>query len=207
MTDQPITASPLCWPTGWKRTPQHRRQESRFGKWNNRPTIGAATRFVLEELERLGARSPIISSDLKLRNDGLPYSSQRQPDDQGVAVWFTLNGEQRVMANDSYTKIGCNLYAIGLSIEAMRGIDRWGCSEILARIFTGFKALPEQGTPSNWRQTLGVPEGCSWETVKTAYRMLSKRWHPDMEDGDAERFKAIAAAFAEAEKEYQGQAE
>ncbi|HRH68898.1 MAG TPA: hypothetical protein PLB89_05255 [Flavobacteriales bacterium] len=205
MAQEPITASSLCWPPGWKRTPYHQRVQSRFGKWNKRPSIDAATRFVLLELERLGATRPIISTDLRLRQDGLPYSQQRQPDDQGAAVWFTLDGEQRVIANDTYNKIGCNLYAIGLTIEAMRGIDRWGCSEIMQRMFTGFKALPEQGTPSNWRTVLEVPFDCTLETAHLAWKAKIKLFHPDNQAlGDREKFAAVQQAWVDAQKELKG---
>lgn len=46
--------------------------------------------------------------------------------------------------------------------------------------------------------TLGVRRGDSAETIRTAYRKLAKRWHPDLNPGNAEaaaRFTAINGAY------------
>ncbi len=185
-------AYPLQWPNGWKRTqnPAH----SRFGEWNNKPSIAKATDKIVYEMKLFGGKSLIISTDLKLRKDGLPYSGQKQPDDRGVAVYFTYGDEQKVIACDSFDKIGCNLWAIAKTIEAMRGIDRWGCSEIITKAFTGFTALP-QSTQDNWWDVLGVPENATAEERKNAYRSLAKKHHPDI-TGDHTHFQKIQAAYA-----------
>ena len=80
-----IRQSPLTWPDGWPRT--HRPRRSAFGL-RSAHTIDRATREILTQLGRMGVRSRdvIISTDLRYRRDGLPYSSQRQPDDKGAAV-------------------------------------------------------------------------------------------------------------------------
>src|ERR1700743_521400 len=138
-----IEAYPLTWPDGWKRT--NNPQRSRFGKGiYHKPSIAVGKDKILDEVRRLGGKDVIISTNLKLKLDGLPYSNQSEPTDRGVAVYFTkrINGtdEPMCIAFDLFDKIGCNLYAIGSSIEAMRSMERWGCSEMLNRAFTGFKA-------------------------------------------------------------------
>ena len=140
-----------------------------------------------------GGTNLIISTDLKLRLDGLPYSNQKQPDDQGVAVYFTFQKEQKVIACDSFDKIGCNLWAIGKTIEAMRGIDRWGCSEIITKAFTGFTALPEK-TQNEWWQVLEVDPTATNEEIKNAFRRLAKKYHPDVAGNDT-HFKKIKEAY------------
>lgn len=145
----------------------------------------------------LGGRQPIISSDLRLRQDGLPYSTQKTPDDQGVAVYFMWNNEQMVIACDTFDLIGCNLWAVSKTVEAMRGIERWGCSELLNRAFTGFKALPAAATIiTNWWDVLECDEFSFELEIRKAYRDAAKQYHPDNQmTGDEVKFKAIRAAY------------
>lgn len=184
-------AYPLQYPNGWKRTQQP--EPSRFGSWNNKPSIHKATQKIIEEMRLFGGTDLIISSNLKLKKDGLPYSNQKQPEDQGVAVYFNWQKEQKVIACDTFDNIGCNLWAIGKTIEAMRGIDRWGCSEIITKAFTGFTALPER-TSSEWWEILGVEPTASPEEIKRKYRQLVKKHHPDITGNDI-HFKRIKEAY------------
>jgi hypothetical protein len=78
----------------------------------------------------------------------LPYAKYKTPDDPGVAVYFELNGRSQVFACDKWDRVEDNLQAIRKTIEAIRGIERWGSSEMLNRIYKGFQALPEQTGPS-----------------------------------------------------------
>ncbi|MDF3079115.1 MAG: hypothetical protein K0S09_3004 [Sphingobacteriaceae bacterium] len=51
---------------------------------------------------------------------------------------------------------------------------------------------------TNHYKTLGVPNYAPVEEIKTAYRKLSKKFHPDVNDGDKffeERFKEIQSAY------------
>jgi hypothetical protein len=98
---KPTEAYPLTWPAGWRRTPAHERVRARFnikvrkygesgGSWLSKSEVSIAqgTERVLDSLNRMGFnRSVVISSNLSLRNDGLPRSNQRGPDDPGVAVY------------------------------------------------------------------------------------------------------------------------
>lgn len=61
----------------------------------------------------------------------------------------------------------------------------------------------------DYYRVLGVSEGASAKEIKTAYRKLSRTYHPDTNAGDAaeERFKEVSAAYdvvgnAEKRKEY-----
>lgn len=196
-----ITASPLTWPDGWTRTEEPAR--SRFGKWNSPVTIAQATSHLLSELMRMGIPDcdVIISADLRLRNDGLPYSNQKSPKDKGVAVWWLDAPQQRVIALDKYDRIADNIWAIAKTIEAMRGIERWGAGEILERVFTGFNALPSPesvSTPS-WRTALNY-FGDNLQEAKIAYKKIRSKSHPD-NGGDIEIFHLINRAWQQAEIE------
>ena len=79
-------AYPLQWPAGWPRTPSAKREtDSRFGGKGGL-TMGRARDQLVAELHRLGAGSIVISSNVPLRPDGLPYAETRRLDDPGVAV-------------------------------------------------------------------------------------------------------------------------
>ena len=92
---------PLTWPAGRPRTPTNNRMSASFGtrKTNSRGypvkedlTIAEGRMRVEYEVEMLSAKSLVISSNLVLNRDGTVRSSQREPDDCGVAVYFTLDG-------------------------------------------------------------------------------------------------------------------
>lgn len=181
-----IEAYPLAWPVGYPRT--ERPQRSRFSG-----TPGLIKKQLLQELETLGGRDVIISTNVALRRDGLPYANQKKPDDTGVAVYFLLNGEQMVLACDKWIGIADNMRAIAKTIEAMRGMERWGVSQMLQRAFTGFKALPSSVTLP-WEELLGVGRHASTNDIKAAYRQKSKETHPDLGGSDA-KFRQVQEAY------------
>lgn len=206
---EPVEAFPLNWPNGWRRTPAHRRTSARFiGKkgtygqegvgWKpaQRLTIEQAIQRVLSELERMGIQrsSIIISSDLRLRNDGLPYSNQATGHlDQGAAVYWTDCGNRRCMAIDRYDRIADNLGAIAATIDAMRAIERHGGAEILDRAFTGFAALPAPAPQEQPHQILGVEPDANEAEIDYAYKRLAMQLHPDR-GGTTEDMARINAA-------------
>jgi hypothetical protein len=205
-----IDTFPLQWPPGWKRTTALERSRAKFGKqffvdrgksadgkllgWNSKKeiTIGESTERVLGELKRMGFnRSVVISSDLRLRNDGLPHSNQRTPDDPGVAVYWGTGREARCIAVDRYDRIADNLAAIAATLDALRAIERHGGAEILNRAFTGFTALP---APEQWFQVLGVSANATREQIDEAYRRLAMKAHPDRDGGSTELMSRLNSA-------------
>ncbi len=193
-----VEAYPLSWPVGYKQTTRPVR--SQFQK-----TFAAARDEVLEELRKMKARNVVISSNVPLRRDGLPYSNYTLRDDErGIAVYFEWNDDQYVLACDKWNDIGGNMQAINKSIEAIRGLDRWGVSEMLKRAFTGFKALPENAGPSSqaWWEVLNVKPDSGFAEVETQYRKLAKLYHPDTGD-DTGRIYSVNAAWNEARKHFE----
>lgn len=150
-----IESYPLHWPAGWPRT--EKPKASRFDT-----SLADARDGLLEEIRLLGGRDVIISTNQETYMRGgreIPYAKQlRMGEDCGAAVYFTLNGESRVFACDRWDRLQDNIQAIRLTIAALRGIERWGSSEMLNRIFTGFAALPETTGDDNraWWQVLGL---------------------------------------------------
>lgn len=187
---------PLQWPVTWPRTKSP--TWSRFGSGGQRPSIAKASDFIQDEIRKLGGKDLVISTNLKYKSDGFPYSGQKEPLDKGAAVYFKYKGESMVLACDTFDKIGCNIYAIGKTIEAMRSIERYGCSELLNKAFTGFKALPSGQEKTPWFVMLGVTEESSIEDIKKVYIQLAKKYHPDLNPTDVEKMKFINEAYQEA---------
>ncbi|MDJ0712576.1 MAG: hypothetical protein QNJ14_19490 [Woeseiaceae bacterium] len=157
---------------------------------------------MLATLERMGVDTVddvVISSDLKLRLDGLPRSSQREPEDPGVCVyWVTAAGDRRCMAIDRYDKIADNLAAIAATLEAMRSIERHGGAEILDRAFTGFTALPAPADEPWWSvlDYQSESDALASEFEKRARKRLSMV-HADTGTGDDWMFNKIKKALDE----------
>jgi len=150
---------------------------------NERLEVGDGLQRLTGELRRLGARQVIISSNLKLRLDGLPAAGQaKQLADPGVAVYFTLKGQPRVLACDKWTSAADNLAAIAAHIEAIRAQDRYGVGT-LDQAFAGYTALPAKGGTQggDWRAEMGFAptERVSPDLVEARYRSLLKARHPD----------------------------
>lgn len=191
-------AFPLHWPAGWPRAKNPAR--SRFDV-----SFVAARDGLFEEISRMGGRYPVLSTNVELRRDGLPYANQRTPEDAGVAVYFERKGKQMVFACDRWDRVKDNIRAIQKTIEAMRGIERWGASDILERAFSAFEALPAPGAPARraWREVLGFepPYGViTRERIEGAFRLSAKRAHPDA-GGSTEAFTELQKARDEALRE------
>lgn len=190
---------PLSWPPGWRRTQNP--SQSRFDT-----SLTAATAGLLAEIRKLGGRLPVISSNAQYRNDGMPYARQGRIDDTGVAVYFQRKGKPVVFACDAYLSLQENVHAIAKTIEALRGIERWGASDMLERAFTGFTALPPPivaGMKRDWQTVLGLQELLqpTNEDVQKAYRKLASQYHTDKPGGDHDKMTEINLARDEALKE------
>ena len=202
-------AYPLQWPAGWPRTPASQQQGIyRFGSTDYRngynrklPTFATARDRLLAELDRLGARHVVISSNFQLNQSGLPSGNKSTPPDQGIAVYFELNGRPMVMANDRYDKAAGNLTSLALAINAMRTLERHGGGQMMERAFSGFAALPPTG-PDCWT-VLGLRPGATASEIKSAYRDRVATSHPDrggshaaMSELNAARDAALSQAGA-----------
>lgn len=186
---------PLQWPVSWPRTKLPSR--SRFGSYNDKPSIAKGSNFIQEEIRKLGGNAIVISTNLEYKSNGSPYSNQKDPIDKGVAVYFKYKGESMVLACDTFDKIGCNLYAISKTIAAMRSIERYGCSELLSRAFTGFKALPDPNNKEQefWGDILDVSKDATIEEMKKAFYRKAKELHPDSNTGDHNSFIKLQEAY------------
>ena len=197
-----IDAYPLTWPAGRPRTDRYRRERSNF-----ETTFARARDDIIREVELLtgrkhnsyGSDPVILSSNVALRRDGLPLAGQRQPDDPGVAVYFTYSKQAMSFACDRWNKVEDNMRAIAKTIDALRGIARWGTGDMLKAAFTGFAALPAPNAERSWREVLGfsADERVTSEDLLQRYRRLRSDHHPDR-GGSAARFDEVEQAYRKA---------
>jgi hypothetical protein len=201
MNPSMIEAFPLHWPPGRKRTQFrkravfHRRIAGERWTTKEKLTIADGRDRTKKELGMLGAKRVIISSNLRLKQDGEPMSAQREPDDPGIAVYFHLNNLPHCLSCDSWDRAADNLAAIAKHVEAMRGQLRWGVADI-ASMFAGFKALPgaivtpAAMTPTEAAHFVAKHSDVTWSVIlesetwfEAAYRQSVKRLHPDVNGG------------------------
>jgi hypothetical protein len=196
---------PLQWPEGWKRS--RGRGIPRFGA----KSFAWVRDSIIRQLNKRGSHV-VITSDLPLRQDGLPYANGRC-DDPGVAVYWVEQGHERVIACDRWRQISLNMRAIDLSLTAMRALDRWGASEMVDKAFAGFAALPAgpaAAPKKTWKEIFGV-EGLQHvlgnaellAIIKQRHRDRIKLVHPDL-GGDPTIAAELNAALDDAERELGG---
>lgn len=164
---------PLAWPAGKPRKQYPDR--SKFGP----RSIDGSTQILLKQLRLLGGANMVLSTNLRLRLDGMPYSNQAQPRDQGVAVYFTYKNKAMCFACDRWDKIQDNIYAVAMTIDALRGIERWGSGEMVQQAFTGFVALPAPESTRAPEEVLGVRRGATHDEIEAAFRKKIFSAHPD----------------------------
>lgn len=199
MNRQPF---PLAWPDGWPRTPASERARPKFSTG-----LAYARDSLLLEIRRLHGDNPVITSDLPVRLDGLPYADGRgRGGDPAVAVYWlqAVKGRfiERVMACDRWDSHGGNMRAIALSIEALRGLDRWGGSDIVERAFQSFAALPPAAAgmeAGDWR--ILFPGCYSLDEVKLSYRRQAGALHTD-HGGNEVMMARLNAAYSAAKAHF-----
>lgn len=185
-------AYPLHWPAGWPRAKY--REKARFsekGSDGYPRTLSMATAFerLEDELEAIGAKEMILSSNLERTLSGRPKGNQGEPVDQGVALYFLRKGKPIALACDRWNRVADNINAIAKHIEAIRGMERWGVGSV-DQVFTGYERLP---APEHWTQVLGVSPNASAAEVNVAYRQRARSAHPD-QGGSGDRMARLNAA-------------
>lgn len=194
-----VEAFPLQWPPGWPRTTEHNRERARFrqqtwrDKYSKPVTFEVATNHLYNELERLGAERVVLSSNLQLRLDGVPYANRRKPEDPGIAVYFKLNSQDQCIPCDKWDRAEDNIRAVAKTIEALRGLERWGAKEMVNAAFRGFKALP--GPDDVMVTAVQYFQGYhTKDEAKARYRELVKTMHTDV-GGDLAQFQEMKRQY------------
>jgi hypothetical protein len=151
------------------------------------------------ELFNLGAKSIVIQVSLdrsRIRQDGAPRADAIIRDPRVILSFASKHGPQSFPA-DKFDKWQDNLYAIALSLEALRKVDRYGVTK-RGEQYRGFEALPApDGKPFKT-----AFEAAAWlaEFVgrggqhQELFRAAQVKAHPDKPGGDADTFNKVTAA-------------
>ncbi len=176
------SAYPLAWPPGWPRTVSRQ-------PWPRSPNLPAALAEAQKELRLLGARNVVLNSNVTL--------GAERPQDPGVVAYATYDGMQIAIPCDRWTTVAGNLRAIAKTIEAMRGMERWGAKHMIRAMIQGFTALP---APEDWRAVFGfrANETVTLQYVEDTYRSLARKHHPDIPGGSTREMERLNAAIAAA---------
>lgn len=196
-------AYPLEWPEGWPRTKDVDRKWSLAGGRARNKGWNAALAELHDELRRLGATNVVLSTNMPLRRDGLPYAnaSAKRIDDTGCAVYFMLNDRAMVMAQDSYELLIDNMRSLRLAINHLRGLNRHGGGHMMERAFSGFEALPAPSAADAWWNVLGVQRDTTVAEAKSAFRAMSFKHHPDRPGGSTDHMARLNQAWRQAQAE------
>jgi hypothetical protein len=180
------TAYPLAWPLGWPRTEARLRERGQF-----KTELSSALSNLKRQVALMRGTALVLSSNYTL--------GAESPADSGVVAYFSWKNLSVAIPCDRWARMQHNVHAIALTIEAMRGMERWGAKHMIEAMFTGFKALPQSVNGSPWWQILGVDKAARAEVVREAYRVLVKKHHPDA-GGDGELFRRAQVAYEEFER-------
>jgi hypothetical protein len=179
VSEAPPSAYPLAWPPHKARTPWQQQKHGQFSSGDRKISRVYALGRLEREVEMLGGRYLVVSSDLELRRDGQPHLGRGEPADPGVCAYFQMKGKPYAMACDTFDVLAQNIAAIAAHIKATRAIERYGVATA-AETLQAFQALPPPATgapkPSRpWWETFGVlRDHADEETVNALYRVKAK---------------------------------
>ena len=161
--------------------------------------------LLARELRHLHARNVVLQADCtesQLRLDGRLRAGARLASDAVVLAFDSDHGAVS-WRSDAFNAVGYsspsgtqgwhhNLRAIGLTLEALRAVDRYGVSDS-GQQYTGFLALEQRGTSSidaeaELRDIAGVPANGTLAQVVRAARRVS---HPDVNGGMTSQWECV----------------
>ena len=200
---------PLEWPPAVPRTEYRDTATFSYQSTNGhrRLTFQKGRDRLLHELRMLGADVIVVATGMRVYQDGsgVPFADAREPADAGAVVMFGLDGERKSIAIDRYDRVADNLAAIAATIEALRGIERWGGGRIMQAAFSGFKQISATSGGQSWWEILGCDLQADYDTAKRAYRVRATEVHPDKPGGSDEAFRQLQWAWEQARQQLEPQ--
>lgn len=208
-----IPRYPLEWPLGWRRSRTRKSglfktvstEYSPNGNFRRSRQISMAdaAERLETELNKLGAKESVLSTNVTLTLTGRPRGDEN-PSDPGAAVYFKFKGRATVLACDTYYRVADNIAALAAHLEALRAIERYGVGTI-EQALAGYKALPAD-TAADWRSVFAIPADLRTGVaarVEEEFKRLARLRHPDItkDDGAAMAHLNRARDYAIAELE------
>lgn len=190
----------------WPLKPTISRKEGSF-----RAHYNATLDLLEKELAYLRARDIVIQAGFdksQLRNDGWPKVGVR-PLHPGVIVTFEGKTGPLSFPCDNFTEYEVNLRAIGLSLEALRAVDRYGVTRS-AEQYKGWAQITAPGATTHFGNAeeaadfIILQSGVSYgrrqvlensEVRREAYRNAARHLHPDR-GGNSDQFTLLQEALA-----------
>ncbi len=195
-------------------------------QWPGKPTLSGqrqgarfrsnylSTLDLLEsELAKIRAKAILIEAYFtreQLRNDGWPRNTSI-PTQPGVVISFDSPKGHLSFPCDRYTDYQDNLRAIGLALEALRAVDRYG----VTRGAEQYKGWAQIEAPSDtpkpdfasvfMEQHSGFHAADIYrkpDVFRAAYREAARRLHPDGANGSNEAFIELSRAKEALEKHH-----
>jgi hypothetical protein len=172
-------------------------------------SYGVSEDLLMRELWHLGARDVVLEIDIQasdLRLDGTLRANAR-PQGPRVILYAATKHGPLMMPCATFAHWQDNIRAIALSLEALRKVDRYGCSQ-RGEQYRGWTAIPAStGVTTRvhaaWdilaREAAGEPgsaikpEHRSRETLDRYFREAAMMAHPDA-GGTDERMAAVNRA-------------
>ena len=189
-----VTEFPLCWPENKPRAAERMDRSYRgayFGTNVNKMTRAKALAAIEDEMRKWRIDRWIISTAPAYRQG---------PTDPAAALWWDHPGlGLRVLACDQYARVHDNLYAIALTLDALRGLERWGAYTMEQAIEGAKLALPPPAGSANivWRQVLGdVPKGIEKVDALAVINARYRRMAQEAGDDEGEKLRLNLAVEA-----------
>lgn len=201
-------AYPLDWPEDTPRTPADERKRANFNTRRNDHygkrglSIADAHARLKKEVElytraghiyRIVPDLCVLSSNVEVRKDGMPYSNRKPPEDPGVAFYYTLDNEPMCIPIDTYDRVADNIAAIAQCLSDLRSLERHG-HNVSKKAYSGFVQLADR---EHWRTVLQLDRDSTLEEAERSYKVLSLKAHPDR-GGSEEQQQALNDARQQA---------
>lgn len=191
-------------------------------RWTFKASWQATLNLVERELGYLNAKDIVIQADFRegdIRMDGMPRSNARVPEHPGVIISFNSKHGPLQYASDSCDFWQHNVRSIGLGLQSLRAVDRYGITRT-GEQYRGWKQLGSgiemgAGSPFSTAEEAALwihehdDDGMEPHDLdlcvhyqmtsesyrREIYRSAAKLLHPDA-GGNPEDFKRLSDAIA-----------